>query len=92
MAPLARLLPFSAVLVAVPASAQSAASDIRVSAGPLAASIRVLGQQAHVSIGFRDMRLATLKAHAVRGHFTPAEALSRMLLDTGAWARQVAPD
>ncbi len=92
MAPLARLLPLGVMLYAAPAAAQNGATDIRVPAGPLAASIRVLGQQAHVSIGFRDPKLAKLKSHAVRGHFTPAEALARMLVDTGAWARQVAPD
>ncbi|HWW66297.1 MAG TPA: TonB-dependent receptor [Sphingomonadaceae bacterium] len=91
MTAVARLLPVAALLVAAPAFANGQAAAIDVPAGKLGAAIQLLSRQSGASIGFRDPRLAGLGVRAVRGRITADEALDRMLLGSGAAARQVAP-
>ncbi len=88
--PLTSLLTAAVVLVATPAFAQERAANVNVPAMRLDKAIQVLSQQSEVSIGFRDTRLAGMKARAVRGRHTPAQALEKMLRGTGARARRVA--
>ncbi len=85
------LLATAAALAATPALAQERAVDVNVPAARLDQAIQILSSQSGVSIGFRDPRIAGLRVRAVRGRLTPAQALSRMLQETDARARQVAP-
>ncbi len=91
MACLARLLPLAALACAMPAYARERPADVDISASPAADAIRTLGLQTRASIGYRDHRIAKLTLRAVRGRYTTAQTLERMLAGTGAWARRVAP-
>ncbi|MFV0624328.1 TonB-dependent receptor domain-containing protein [Sphingomonas sp. ac-8] len=53
-------------------------------------AVGTLGRQARISIGFRDPRLARMRVKPVRGRYTPAQALERLLAGTPARARRVA--
>jgi outer membrane receptor protein involved in Fe transport len=87
----ARVAPLFLLAAAATASAQERAADIRVSAAPADAAVRLLGRQARISIGFRDQTLTRLRLNAVRGRYTPAQALERLLAGTPARAVRVAP-
>lgn len=78
------------LLIGAPAHAQEQAADIDIPAARLDQSIRLLSRQSGTSIGFRDSRLATQRVKAVRGKFTAAQALERILLGTRLAARRVA--
>jgi len=84
------LLAAAAAVVATPALAQERAAEISVPAVRLDQAIQILSRQSGVSIGFRDPRIAGVKVRAVRGRFTVAQALERMLQGSDARARRVA--
>jgi outer membrane receptor protein involved in Fe transport len=66
-----------------PAFAQSqASSQIDVPAGRLSNSIRTLARQTRISIASRDAGIRRIRAKAIRGRFTPDEALSQLLAGT----------
>ncbi|QNQ10232.1 TonB-dependent receptor [Sphingomonas alpina] len=65
--------------------------NVNISAIQLDQAIILLGRQTGASIGLRDRRIATLKVRAVNGKVDAAQALAKMLRDSGAMARQVAP-
>lgn len=79
------------IIIASPALAQERPAEVNVPASRLDTAIRLLSRQTGTSIGFRDSRLAGVRARAVRGRLTPAQALERMLQGTGLIARRVAP-
>ena len=76
---------------AIPAAAQERAAEINVPAGRAQDTTRLLAQQGRVSIGIRDGGIARQRLNAVRGRYTPTQALERMLAGTGTVARRVAP-
>ena len=78
------------LLIGAPAHAQERAVDVNVPADRLDRSIRLLSRQSGTSIGFRDSRLAAQRVNAVRGRFTAAQALERILGGTRLAARRVA--
>lgn len=86
-----KLLAVAALAAAAPAFAQERPATIDVPASRLDAAIRALSQQSGASIGFRDTRFAGLRVRAVRGRYTAAQALERMLQGSGVEARRVAP-
>ncbi|WP_144033515.1 hypothetical protein [Sphingomonas guangdongensis] len=75
---------------AAPAQARDRLAAIDLPAGSGGETIRVLGRQVRVSIGFRDARLTRLPLRAVRGSLTPIAALDRLLSGTAMRARRVA--
>lgn len=79
------------LVLAAPVAPAERPAMIDVRASRLGEAVRVLGRQSGASIGFRDQRFAAVKVRAVRGRFTAAEALERMLAGTGVRARLVAP-
>jgi outer membrane receptor protein involved in Fe transport len=85
------LSPLLLLVAAAPAFGQERATDIDVPAATADAAIRALGQQARISVGFRDPRLTRVRVNAVRGRYTPAQALDRLLAGTPARAVRVAP-
>lgn len=85
----AAVVAFSAATVIVaPASAQTGQrQDYAIAAGPLGTAISQFGRTAGVAVTF-DPALAAGKAtRGVRGTFTPAEALQRLLQGTGLAAQ-----
>jgi iron complex outermembrane recepter protein len=56
---------------------------IDIPAQALDSALLALGEQAQISIGGIDTRIATAGSHAVRGTMSVADALSTMLRDTG---------
>ncbi|WP_375286747.1 TonB-dependent receptor [Sphingomonas sp.] len=78
-------------VAAVPAAAQERPAAIEVPAAGAGDAVRLLARQARISIGFRDPRIARLRLRALRGRYTPAQALERLLAGTGTVARRVAP-
>lgn len=78
------------LLIGAPAHAQERAADVNVPAARLDQSIRLLSVQSGTSIGFHDSRLASQRVKAVRGRFTAAQALERILMGTRLAARRVA--
>ena len=80
----------AALLIGAPVRAQEQAADIDLPAARLDQSIRLLSRQSGTSIGFRDSSLAAQQVKPVRGRFTAAQALERMLLGTRLAARRVA--
>ncbi|MCG2840515.1 TonB-dependent receptor [Sandaracinobacter sp. RS1-74] len=85
------LLAATALLLAPPVLAQEPAVPIDIPKSRLAEAIRRLGDQSGVSVGFHDASLQGLKVKAVRGRYTPEQALDAMLRESGARARRVAP-
>lgn len=85
------LLATAAISAATPALAQERAGPVDVPSSSLDDAVRALSSQTGASIGFRDGRLSAIRIRGVRGRLTPAQALDRMLRDTGARARRVAP-
>jgi iron complex outermembrane receptor protein len=65
--------------------------SVNIAVMQLDQAIVLLGRQTGASIGLRDRRIATLKVRAVNGKIDAAQALAKMLRDSGAAARQVAP-
>ena len=87
-----RSWPLFAVVLATPALAQERAMSVDVRAAPLADAVRTLSRQTGASIGFQQTSLRSVRVRAVRGRMTTAQALERMLADTGLKARYVAAD
>jgi outer membrane receptor protein involved in Fe transport len=85
------LTPVALLVATAPALGQERATDIDVPAANAETAIRALGQQARISVGFRDPRLTRMRVNAVRGRYTPAQALERLLAGTSARAVRVAP-
>lgn len=81
----------SLAIAAPPARAEERAAEVNIPAGTAGDAIRALGRQQRVSVGFRDRRIAGLRLNAVRGRLTATQALQRLLVGTGAYARRVAP-
>ena len=79
------------LIIASPAVAQERPAEVNLPTSRLDSAIRTLSLQTGTSIGFRDSRIATARVRPVRGRFTPAQALERMLQGTGFVARRVAP-
>lgn len=77
--------------IASPALAQERAAEIDIGASRLETAIKLLSRQTGASIGFREPRLAHAHVRAVRGRFTAAQALERMLFGMDIRARRVAP-
>lgn len=72
-----------------PAAAQERPADWAIPRARAGDAVRVLARQGRISVGFRDPRIARLRFNAVRGRYTPAQALERLLAGTGAVARRV---
>jgi outer membrane receptor protein involved in Fe transport len=88
----ARNWPLLAVVLATPALAQQRMVSVDVRAAPLADAVRSLSRQTGASIGFQQTSLRSVRVRAVRGRMTAAQALERMLADTGLRARYVAAE
>lgn len=69
-------------LCASGSAADAQAQSITIAAGPLSRSIRLLSDQARVSVGFKGA-LPSIRTKEVRGAASPREALSQMLAGTG---------
>lgn len=87
----ARYLLLPALASVAPAVAQERAAEVNIAGGSVGEAAQKLSLQARVSIGFSDQSLAKQIVRPVRGRFTPAEALARMLAGTSIRARRVAP-
>jgi outer membrane receptor protein involved in Fe transport len=83
-------LAIAGTAAALPAAAQERAAAIDTPAAPAREATRLLARQGRISIGIREPALAHLPVKAVRGRYTPAQALERMFAGTGAIARRVA--
>lgn len=79
----------AALLAATPAVAQERAISLDLPAGPAGDAIRAIGRQGRVSVGFRVRSLARIATPALRGLFTPEQALARLFAETRARARRV---
>lgn len=90
MTPTHSVAAFAALVVAAPAMAQERAIPIDLPAGSADEAVRALGRQGRVSIGFRDRGLARVATPALRGTYTPAQALARIFAGSAARARRVA--
>lgn len=77
------LMAVAAVACATAAQAESR-HRIDLPAGTLGPAVVALGRQAGISIGVSDPQLASLRVQRVRGRFTVAQALGRLLDGTGA--------
>jgi len=76
-----RLAGASITLAASAAQAQTLAFDIP--AQPLAAALGAFSQQARQQLLFEEAEVAGRQAQAVRGQFTPRDALERLLAGSG---------
>lgn len=85
---------FAAVAIAatwaVPASAADL-HDFTIAAGPLARALMAAGDQGKADIGFSDTQLQRLATRGITGRMTTAQALARLLADTGFEARELRP-
>lgn len=79
------------ILLAAPAQGQERPAEVNVPATSAGEAIRILGRQARISIGLRDPALANVTVRPLTGRYTPAQALKRLFVGTGATARRVAP-
>lgn len=77
--------------MAVPAQAQQAVA-FDISAQPLAGALRLFSQQARQQVLFDQTIVAGHSAPAVKGSFTPRQALDRLLAGTGISVIQSQPD
>ncbi len=89
MTPRHSIAGLAALVAATPVVAQERAVSLDLPAGPAEDAIRALGRQGRVSVGFRDRSLARVMTPALRGTFTPEQALARLFADTRARARRV---
>lgn len=87
----AALFSVAAAVAAIPAAAQERPSAIDIPAAAAGDAVRLLSRQGRVSVGFSDPRISRLRFRAVRGRYTAAQALARLLAGSGAVARRVAP-
>ncbi|MFV1919375.1 TonB-dependent receptor [Sphingomonas sp. MJ1 (PH-R8)] len=87
----ASLAPITMLVAAAPAFGQERATEVNVPVADAEAAVRLLGRQARISVGFRDPRLTRIRVNAVRGRYTPAQALERLLAGTSVRAVRVAP-
>lgn len=90
MTPRHSIAAWAALVAATPAVAQERAVSLDLPAGPAEDAIRTLGRQGRVSVGFRDRSLARIVTRALRGTFTPEQALAKLFADTRARPRRVA--
>ncbi|MEM8726933.1 MAG: secretin and TonB N-terminal domain-containing protein, partial [Pseudomonadota bacterium] len=82
LAALALAVPLSAVCAPAEVAAQSQ-REINVPAGRLSSAVRQLARQAGISVAGTGGGLRQVRSRAVRGRYTPAEALRRLLAGTG---------
>ncbi|EGD60729.1 TonB-dependent receptor [Novosphingobium nitrogenifigens DSM 19370] len=75
----------------MPALAREVSVEVSVGAMTAGPAARALARQTGVSIAFRDSAMTGRPTRGVAGHYPPAQALARMLADTGLQAREVAP-
>ncbi|GLK45997.1 TonB-dependent receptor [Novosphingobium resinovorum] len=80
-----------AVLIWSATGAFARNGELNVPALPLARAVASLGQQAGVQILVNAPGSEARRTHAVHGHMTPAEALTRMTRGMGLSVRAVAP-
>ena len=80
-----------ALVLAAPAMAQERSAKLDIAPASAGEVMRQFARQARVSIGFRDAAIGRLRVKGLRGRYTPARALERILAGSGARARQVAP-
>lgn len=78
---LALSLPLGFVVSPEPLAAQSRA-EVNVPAGRLSSAIRSLSRQTRVSIASSDKGVRAIRSRSVRGNFTAAQALERLLAGT----------
>ncbi|MEM6475424.1 MAG: TonB-dependent receptor [Pseudomonadota bacterium] len=81
-AAMALAVPLSAVCAPAEVAAQSQ-REINVPAGRLSSAIRQLARQAGISVAGTGSGLRQVRSRAVRGRYTPSEALRRLLAGTG---------
>ncbi|WP_404337871.1 TonB-dependent receptor domain-containing protein [Sphingomonas sp. MMS12-HWE2-04] len=74
----------ASVVIAAPATAQSAArQDFHIEAQDLGDALRLLSHQSGKEIVFDAGLVAGKRSSALRGHYTPAEAVRQLLMGTG---------
>lgn len=73
--------PLVAGIWPLPAAAQSRA-EVDIPAGRLSSAIRTLSRQTRVSIASSDKGVRAIRSRPVRGNFTAAQALERLLAGT----------
>ncbi len=77
-----------ALAIAAPAAAQERSYRLDLPAQPLAASLMAFGSTTDQQIVFTDALVSGRTAPAVRGEYTPEQALASLLAGTGLTARR----
>lgn len=83
------LLPALSLSVAAAQTTETEARSFDIPAQPLAAALIAFGEQSGLQVTVDSALVAGLRAPAVVGRFTPAEALRRLLAGTGLDWREV---
>jgi outer membrane receptor protein involved in Fe transport len=70
-------------LLVAPAAASTQQTRFDIPAGTLGQALIALGQQAHITVGITDPRLAAIRSPGVRGRMDVRHALTKLLSGTG---------